>query len=90
MHFKGGDDITKINRRTSSGIINPRYAKSIQERKELKREHKELAHTYRHLTKAEIAAQYPPERIEALVQQAKDNMQAMSGPTMDAFLYALT
>jgi hypothetical protein len=49
----------------------------------LKQEHEDLRHTFRKLTKAEIAAQYPPEKVEALLTQAQKNAKAMSGPIPD-------
>lgn len=46
----------------------------LQEARQL---NKEVAHTYRHLTKAEIAAQYTPERIDALLKRGRQNLKDM-------------
>ena len=43
---------------------------------ERKARYKELRHTYRKLTKKEIAAQYPVERVETLLKAAAINVQA--------------
>lgn len=45
--------------------------------REARQLNKELAHTYRHLTKAEIEAQYTPERIEALLKRGRQNLKDM-------------
>lgn len=40
------------------------------EAKKIEQEHKELTHTWRKLSRREIAQQYPPERVEQLLSRA--------------------
>ena len=53
-----------------------RQEQHVRDDKQRRREHKELAHTWRRLTPAEIAAQYPPERVAALFAEAKQTSAA--------------
>jgi hypothetical protein len=75
------EDTKKISRkRTRTGEPNPRLLAAKNQAKEAKRMTRELAHTYRRLTPREIAAQYTPEKLAALVEKARRNYQAIAGP----------
>ena len=62
-------------KRTKAGYINPRYKAALDGTKERKKEHKELAHTWRRLTKEEIQAIYTQEYIEQLAAKAAENLK---------------
>lgn len=64
-------------------FANSKTKRGQRQKARLKREAKqlnaELAHTYRHLSKAEIKAQYSPERIAELLKRGRQNLKDMQG-----------
>ncbi len=69
----------KIKRqRTSAGLENPRLIAARRADKAQKKMREEVEHTVHRLTKAEIEAQYPPEKIKDLIIKAQENLAAMS------------
>ena len=64
---------------TSAGGRNPRYVTAVNEMKAAKARLKDLVGNYKHLSKREIAAQYSPAQVEALLAAANENLQRMEG-----------
>ena len=63
------------NKRTKLGGKNPRYVTACNEEAFRAMLLADMVGNYRRLTKEEIAAQYPPEKVEALITQAKQNLK---------------
>lgn len=65
------------NKRLKSGSKNPRYVSACNEEAFRAMLYADMKGNYRSLTKAEIAAQYPPSKVESLLAKAKKNLKDM-------------
>lgn len=66
-----------------SGKPNPRWVAEQKEKKEELDRQRDLRHTFRRLTKAEVKQQYDQNAITELLLRAQQNLKNMSGPTLD-------
>ena len=63
------------SKRNKLGGKNPRYVSACNEEAFKAMLHADMQGNYRHLTKKEIAAQYPPEKVESLITKATQNLK---------------
>jgi hypothetical protein len=67
---------------TSAGGRNPRYVTAVAEMKDAKARMKDLVGNYRHLSKAQIAREYTPEKVQSLLAAAQENLRRITAPVM--------
>lgn len=67
-------------KRTSAGNRNSRYVTAVQAQREAKRMRAELKYTV--FSKARIKKEYPPEKVQDLLQRAAANLKNMTTPSM--------
>lgn len=74
-------DPRKITRkRTATGLRNPRLVKVMNDQALQAFFVADLEGEYKRFTKAEIAAQYPPEKVVRLLADADENLQRIMNP----------
>jgi len=65
---------------TASGAPSSRYMKAVNGQNNLQSFERERQTMYKKLSKAQIAREYTPGRVVALLAAAKQNLKALSGP----------
>lgn len=85
MNYIGSEDPAKIKaKRTKTGGRNPRLVTAMNEQALQASFMEDMEGHYRRLTPEEIAAQYPPEKVDQLLAAASENLKHMMGVKYDA------